>query len=173
MRLVLELFRFTFIFLLLSVVLSIISYMIYYPLIGEKAESYFSGTGAIAALIIVFFLYRRMGWGKGSIDKFILSLSIGFVVLFVILIPDFAPAVQHSSRYIYTYGFPLNFLTVYNEAGAKFLLPNLFSGGSISMDMGIVLNILIFYFPLHFLFKKTNFLTKVKGIKRQSYGESR
>ncbi|MDL4840318.1 hypothetical protein [Aquibacillus rhizosphaerae] len=62
MRVILESCRFVFIFLMLSIVLNFISFMILYPIFGEIAESYYGWTATIGAIVIMFFyIEKRVG----------------------------------------------------------------------------------------------------------------
>src|SRR5690625_1281867 len=79
-------------------------------------------------------------------------------ILFSILIPEASPSHLHTTKYVYAYGFPFKFLSIYVENGSKFLIPNLFSQGFTDWHLSINFlgNFLIFYFSLRFLFKKRN-----------------
>ncbi|MDQ0297769.1 peptidoglycan/LPS O-acetylase OafA/YrhL [Salibacterium salarium] len=160
MRVTLESFRFVFIFFVLLTVLSVMSYMIYYSIIGDNAERYYGWTAAIGTFVIMLFLYRNKGWGKGYIKKSILWLSLVLVVLLAMFIPDLSPTHLHTDRFVYSYGFPFNFLTVYSESGSKFLTPNLLSSGDVNMSIGILLNFIIFYFVVRFIFGKRKHFDK-------------
>ncbi|WP_186580223.1 hypothetical protein [Aquibacillus kalidii] len=157
MKVILESFRFVFIFIVLEVALSLISYIILYPIIGNIAEAYYGWTAAIGTFIIMFFLYRKKGWGKDYFNKSIFWLSVIFIVLLSLLIPDSTPEHFHATIYAYSYGFPFKFLTLYNESGAKFLIQNIFSGRFTRWDVsmgGILGNFILFYLFLQFIFLK-------------------
>ncbi|RSL30498.1 hypothetical protein D7Z54_25685 [Salibacterium salarium] len=64
MRVTLESFRFVFIFFVLLTVLSVISYMIYYSIIGDNAERYYGWTAAIGTFVIMFFYIEIRGGAR-------------------------------------------------------------------------------------------------------------
>ncbi|UOQ46842.1 hypothetical protein MUN88_12125 [Gracilibacillus caseinilyticus] len=160
MKITLETFRFALLLVLFGTVLSFISYMLLYPMIGENAERYYSWVATIGSFVLLLFLYQKKGWGKGYFKKSILWLSLGLVVLLAMFIPDLSPAHHYSNVFVYSYGFPISFLTVRSEGGSSFLATNLLSDSDVSMDGGIIFNFLIFYFVLHFIFTKTKLLEK-------------
>ncbi|ENH96061.1 hypothetical protein J416_12689 [Gracilibacillus halophilus YIM-C55.5] len=157
MRVALESLRFVVIFVLMAVLLNFISFLMYYPIFGENAERYIGWTAFIGSLVIMFFLYRKKEWGKGVFNKQILFLSLVMVILLATLIPDFTPDHFGSDRFVYSYGFPFPFITIYSVVDAHFVIPNLFfnRGRGVNVGMfGILLNFLVFYFILRFILGK-------------------
>lgn len=157
MRVILESIRFVSIFFVLGTVLSVFSFMILYPIIGENAENSYGWTSMICTLVIMFFLYRNKGWGKGLFNKTILWFSLLFVVLLAMLTPGLNPEHLHTTKYAYSYGIPFNFLTLYIENSPKFLISNLISGRitgwSVSVG-GILANFILFYFIFRLILLK-------------------
>lgn len=155
MKIVLESLRFTAIVFILLPIFGLLTHLIY-PLINMNPEKY-EWTALIGVFIVMFFIYRNRGWGQ-VFNKKILWSSIILVILLSIVLPSMAPEHLHTSKYAYSYGFPFTFLTIYIEDGTKFLLPNLFSGqfAEWSMEIGILGNILFFYFILQHFYTKKN-----------------
>lgn len=153
MRVMLESLRFTFIFFVCTTILSFAVSMTY-EMIGLNTTIY-DWTIVMGAFVLMIVLYKLKGWGK-VYNKTILWTSVTFITIFTMLIPDRLPVHLHSDKFAYAYGFPFKFLTIYVENGNKFLLPNLMSKGSIdwSLDLDILVNFLVVYFALYFIFKK-------------------
>ncbi|SDM21759.1 hypothetical protein [Sediminibacillus halophilus] len=145
MRITIETLRFIFIVYLLSMVCGVIANLTF-SRIGLYPENY-SWTVVVGVLILLFLLYKKMGWGK-DFNKTILWTSVAFVVLLALLIPDNSPTYLHTTNYSYSYGFPFPFLTLHVENGSAFFIPNLISGGVIGWTAGIGLfgNFLLYYF---------------------------
>lgn len=152
MKIILEALRFTLVFFILSAIIGMITHISFLE-IGIAPDKY-SWIGIIGVFMLTFAIYKHKGWGK-VFHKKILWTTLILMILLAIFIPDVAPAHLHTDKYVYSYGFPFNFLTLYVGDESKFLLPNLvsqnFTGWSLSM--GMLGNFIIFYFSLRFLFK--------------------
>src|SRR5690625_161686 len=152
MKIILETLRFTLIFFVLSTIIGMIT-QISFLAIGIDPDKY-SWIAIIGVFMLTFTIYRHKGWGK-VFHKKILWTALVSMILLAIFIPDVAPAHLHTDKYVYSYGFPFSFLTLYVGDGSKFLLPNLasnhFTGWS--LGMGMLGNFIIFYFALRFIFK--------------------
>ncbi|MCT2535312.1 hypothetical protein NC661_21110 [Aquibacillus koreensis] len=153
MRVVLESLRFVIIFSLLWTMIGAITHLTLLSL-GVIVEPYI-WIAFVGVLIFMFALYRNRGWGI-FFNKKILCTSVILIILFVLFIPDSSPAHLHTTKYVYSYGFPFQFLTLYVENGNEFVISNLFSGGITAWDlsMGVFGNFILFYFTLHFIRKK-------------------
>ncbi|QTN00420.1 hypothetical protein ERJ70_14610 [Sediminibacillus dalangtanensis] len=150
MRITLETLRFIIIVYTLSMICGVIASLTF-SRIGLYPEKY-SWTVVVGVLILLFLLYKKMGWGK-DFNKTILWTSVAFIVLLALLIPDNSPTHLHTANYSYSYGFPFPFLTLHTENGSAFFIRNLFSGGVTSWSAGIGLfgNFLLYYFLIYFL----------------------
>ncbi|MCK0472436.1 hypothetical protein [Halalkalibacter sp. APA_J-10(15)] len=154
MKIGLELMRFILLLFVGGTVLSIVTFFVY-SLIGIDAEKYL-WTSFIFALIFIYILYKKRGWGKGYIDSRAVWVSISVIILFILVIPDRSPEHLHTVKYMYSYGFPFQFLTLYGENnGSSFFISNLFSGGVSSwvMNSQIFGNFFVVYFAFQFLLK--------------------
>ncbi|MDL4842352.1 hypothetical protein [Aquibacillus rhizosphaerae] len=157
MRIIFEVLRFMVILSLLATFVGFTTQLIFI-FIGVENESYIWIT-AIGVFILMIVLYRNR-W-KSHIKKRLLWNSIIFIVLLAVLIPDLSPTHFHSTIYVYSYGFPFEFITLRSENGAKFLIPNLFSRNhSWSIDNTIYVNFLLLYFALDFTLKIFNKISK-------------
>src|SRR5690625_31325 len=155
MKVIVESFRFLFISIVLLTFLGGIAYLTY-STTGFNVESY-DGILVITACIITLYIFKKKGWGRVYHKELLCSLII-LVILFTILIPEASSSHLHTTKYVYDYGFPFKFSSIYVENGSTFLIPNLFSQGFTDwhLSTNFLGNFLIFYFSLRFLFKKRN-----------------
>ncbi|WP_117170310.1 hypothetical protein [Paraliobacillus sediminis] len=159
MKIVLESLRFYLIFFIFGTILTFITHLVFFT-IGVDPEK-FSWIAIVGAFIFMFVLYRNRGWGK-KYNNLILWSSVILIVLFILVIPDTSPTHLHTSIYVYSYGFPDAFLTLYIEDGTSFIIPNLFSKRIMNWDVysfGLLVNFIVMYLSLQFIFK---YVTKEK-----------
>lgn len=153
MKIVLESLRFYFIFFIFLTILVFITHLVLFA-IGVDPEKY-SWIAIVGAFITNLLLYKNRGWGK-KYNNLILWSSFILIVLLILVIPDSSPSQFRASRYVYSYGFPFRFLTLYIENGTSFFIPNLFSKGITDWGMDsfvLFVNFIIIYFSLQFIFK--------------------
>ncbi|UOQ86583.1 hypothetical protein [Gracilibacillus salinarum] len=74
MKITLETFRFALLLVLFGTVLSFISYMLLYPMIGENAERYYSWVATIGSFVLLLFLYQK----KVGLRVILRNLYFGF-----------------------------------------------------------------------------------------------
>ncbi|RKL66555.1 hypothetical protein CR203_14800 [Salipaludibacillus neizhouensis] len=98
MRIVLESLRFIGIYFLLLTILGVITYLILSSF-GLNAEKY-SWTAIVSAFILIFVLYKKMGWGEGYNNP-ILCISLMLIIIFSLLIPDTNLFISMVSRLSY------------------------------------------------------------------------
>jgi|SRR5690625_536543 len=153
MKILIETLRFTLVFFVLSTIIGMIT-EISFLAIGIDPDKY-SWIAIIGVFMLTIAIYRHKDWGR-VFHKKLLWTALVSMILLTLFIPDVIPAHLHTDKYVYSYGFPFNFLTLYVEDGSKFLLPNLisknFTGWSLGI-MGMLGNFIIFYFALRFICK--------------------
>ena len=110
MKIILETLRFTLIFFVLSTMIGMIIEIS--SLTIGVAPNQYSWIAIIGVFMLTFAIYRHKSWGK-VFHKKILWTALVSMILLTIFIPDVAPAHLHTDKYVYSYGFPFNFLTLY------------------------------------------------------------
>ncbi|SES05531.1 hypothetical protein SAMN04487944_11677 [Gracilibacillus ureilyticus] len=165
MKITLEFLRFICLFIVLFAVLGIV---IPIGLLFFGVDPYKYGWIAIIGVFVsVFAIYKKKGWGK-DVNLPILGISALSMILLSAVVPDMVPEQFHASTYIYTYGLPFPYFSLYSESGANFMLPNLLSFRLTNWDMNIIgffMNIFLFYVLFNWLIKKFP-ITKYKEISQ-------
>lgn len=150
MKRLLQFIVFVLMFFVSLMLSSVILYWIF-SITGINFEKY-GWTGVFGAFIAIYFIYRNQDLSNLFSSKMI-WLSIAGVVLLTLIIPNGSPAYHHTDIFIYSYGFPLKFLTLYLQDGANYLIPNLFSTNikDWSLTGGFLFNFIFFYLVLYVL----------------------